>query len=142
MPVFDNPGRELQRLQEELLAQEEELEALEDLEEEDFFEGEYEEPPLIRNYANRYGADIRNFANGYRGEALFDPEDEEYDEEPDYEEDPYALYPERRGFRLFRRKKQKEDALPVKGTRGLKLVLILEIIGILGILIWWAVMVW
>ena len=84
MPVFDNPRRELQRLQEELLAQEEELEALEDLEEEDFFEGEYEEPPLIRNYANRYGADIRNFANGYRGEALFDPEDEEYDEEPDY----------------------------------------------------------
>lgn len=91
MAVFDDPNRELDRLQRQLLAEEEE--ELEDILEEygeegydTLFEEDYEEEtrePLYRNHANSYGADIRNFANGYRGEALMDAADDrnfDYDE--------------------------------------------------------------
>ena len=37
--------------------------------------------PFFRNHANGYGADIRNFANGYRGEALLEEEENEEFEE-------------------------------------------------------------
>jgi len=73
MPVFDDPRKELQRLQQELLAEEEEdLEDLmEEYAEEDYesffqedYEDEYTQEPFYRNFSNRYGADVRNFANG------------------------------------------------------------------------------
>ena len=65
MPMFDDPKKELQRLQQELLAEEEYEEDY--LDEEDWLDQEiaeakalsgYEEPPQpqVRNYANGYGA--------------------------------------------------------------------------------------
>ena len=90
MPMFDDPNRELSRLQRQLL--EEEEQELEDLvaeygegDYEDCFQEDYEEEtrePFYRNHANGYGADIRNFANGYRGEALFEEEDDFEDAMP------------------------------------------------------------
>lgn len=91
MAVFDDPNRELDRLQRQLLEEEDELEdILEEYGEEDYdtlFEEDYEEEtrePLYRNHANNYGADIRNFANGYRGEALMDEEDDRHFDYDDY----------------------------------------------------------
>ncbi len=58
---------ELQRLEQELLAEEE---IPEEPEEEDY--GEFleepdsEEPVVYRNFSNRYGQDLRNYATGYK----------------------------------------------------------------------------
>ena len=88
MPMFDNPDRELSRLQQQLLEEEELEELVEEFGEEDYedcFQEDYEEEtrePFYRNHANGYGADIRNFANGYRGEALFEEEEFEEDISP------------------------------------------------------------
>ena len=115
MPVFDDPRRELQRLQQELLAEEdEELDDLmEEYADEDYenyfqedYEDEYEQEPFYRKQNN-----------GYRSDSLYVNEDDEDEEEP------YALFKDekRRG-------------------RGLRILLLLEIIGILCVLIWWVVM--
>ena len=90
MPMFDDPDRELSRLQQQLLDDEdEELEELMDeygeADFEECFQEDYEEETrevFYRNHANGYGMDIRNFANGYRGEDLLEEEEdeEEYDD--------------------------------------------------------------
>ena len=98
MPIFDNPDRELNRLQQSLLEEEELEELVEEFGEEDYedcFQEDYEEETqeiFYRNHANGYGADIRNFANGYRGEALLE-------EEEDYEEEVYRKNHRRRSGR-------------------------------------------
>lgn len=62
--MHQDTREELERLEQELLAQEEEMP------EEDYGEflpePEKEEPMVYRNFSNHYGADLRNFANGYR----------------------------------------------------------------------------
>ena len=147
MPVFDNPKKELRRLHEQLLAEEEE--DFEDLEEEfdqedyeDFFEEDYREgyarEPLIRNFSNGYGSDIRNFANGYRGDALMDDEDEIGWDTCDRE--PYALQVETKRERKRRLKQEKQT--DKKGGGFLKCMLVLELMGLFGILMWWVVNVW
>ena len=56
---------ELQRLENELLEQEELVEEVEeDFEEEDCQIGE--DPVVYQNFANNYGKDLRNFASGYK----------------------------------------------------------------------------
>lgn len=90
MPMFDDPNRELNRLQRQLLEEEELDELMEEYGEEDYeslFQEDYEEEtrePFYRNYSNGYGADIRNFANGYRGEALMDEEEDSVYYKEDY----------------------------------------------------------
>ena len=88
MPMFDDPDRELSRLQRQLLDEEQELEELMDeygeADFEECFQEDYEDETrdvFFRNHANGYGADIRNFANGYRGEALLEEEEDEGFEE-------------------------------------------------------------
>ena len=113
MPVFDNPRRELQRLQQELLAEEnEELDDLmEEYADEDYenyfqedYEDEYEQEPFYRKQSN-----------GYRSDTVYVNEEDE--------EEPYALFKEEK-----------------RGGRGLRILLLVEIIGILCVLIWWVVM--
>lgn len=57
---------ELQRLEQELLAEEE----IPEMPEEDYGvfleEPESEEPVVYRNFSNRYGKDLRNYATGYK----------------------------------------------------------------------------
>ena len=100
MAVFDDPNRELDRLQRQLLEEEEQeleelVEAFTDSDYEDCFQENYEEEtrePFYRNHAKGYGMEIRNFANGYRGEALFD-------EEAEFEEDVSPKAHRRRSVR-------------------------------------------
>jgi len=113
MPVFDDPGKELRRLQQELLAEEDEEldDLLEEYGEEDYesffqedYEDEYDQKPFFRN-----------FANGYRSDTV-------YVEDEDEEDEPFALFKDEK-----------------RGSRKLKVILLLEVIGILAILIWWVV---
>lgn len=147
MPVFDDPKRELRRLHEQLLAEaEEDIEELvEEFEEEDYrdffeedYQEEYDQEPFIRNYSNRYGSDIRNFANGYRGRDL--QEDEEEEDWDDDDREPYALMVESKKERKRRLREEKQASQ--KGGGFLKFMLILELMGLLGILMWWVVNVW
>ena len=125
MPMFDDPRKELRRLEEELLAAEyEEEEQIEQYDEfEDF--GEYdedeailaearaligeEEPPIYRNHANGYGTRRPNPAVDFNRTVYADEE---------FDEDSAVLV----------EKKKKE-----KGIGGLVFLAILELIGILGI---------
>ena len=136
--MFDDPKKELRRLQEELLAAEEE----EVYEEEPDYDWEPDlddeladikallnngantrQEPAYRNYANNYGETSGQFANGYRNfsQELLDEEDD----------DPSALYMD--DYRTSR-KKPKE-----KGIRGLVILACLETLGILAILGWWVI---
>ena len=126
MPMFDNPKKELQRLQEQLLWNDEEPEEIpedeEDLVFEELFEDDFEQV-YPEEQEPRFGT---------RKKRIFDEIEDAFDEE-----EPYALFvEERRG--LFGRKKRR----PVRqnDTRGLKITILLEIIAILCILIWWVVM--
>ena len=135
MPMFDNPNKELQRLQEQLLRQDEE--DLEELMEEygeedyeDFFQEDYEEECAQEPY-------YRNYANGYREKNIFDEIEHAFEDED--EEEPFAPFvQERRG--LFGRRKVIKEKPKKRSNRGLKVILLLEIIGILCVLIWWVVM--
>ena len=135
--MFDDPKKELQRLQRELLAEEEDWTEEEydydpDLDDDladikallrDNHGEAYEEShrePLYRNYANNYGSQVRNFANQYG---------DEFDEETPEMDDDAALYMD--DYRASR-KKPKE-----KGIRGLVILACLETLGILAIAGWW-----
>ena len=61
MPMFDDPKKELQRLQQQLLAEEEKYEE-EYLTEEEWFEREIAEAKVLSGYQE---PEVRNYANGY-----------------------------------------------------------------------------
>ena len=135
--MFDNPKKELHRLQEQLLAEEEDYEEeYEEYEDEDFAEDFAEEEELLteeeedgvelfyRNHANGYGTQVRNYANRYgRGQKKqFDylEEDEETDDDRDY---------------LFRQDSRKGSRRSNK--LGWLIIGILEVIAIGAIGLWW-----
>lgn len=111
--MFDDPGKELRRMKDELLAAEYEEEA--EYEDEDWLEeakeliGEEEFP--IRNHANGYGT--RNYAVDFN-RMVYD------DEELDETAAVFAEEPEKK-----------------KGIGGLVLLALLELLGILAIVWWW-----
>lgn len=120
--MFDDPKKELQWMEEELLAAEydEEEAAFDDeleYEDDDWLQeakallGDEEEIP-IRNHANGYGTRPRNYAVDF-GRTVYD--DEEQDEDKAVFVDP----PER------------------KSIGGLVLLALLELLGILAIVWWW-----
>ena len=121
--MFDDPKNTLQRMEEELRAAEYEEEAEPDygfdyeddnwLEEAKSLIGEDEEIP-IRNHANGYGARPQNNAVDF-GRMVYG--DEELD----------------KSAALFAEEPQKK-----KGIGGLVLLALLEMLGILAILLWWA----
>lgn len=136
---------ELWRLQQELLAveeedyEEEDLDILEEfLEEEDpealeeFFDTDYEEEydqePFYRNHANNYGKNVKNYANRYgKGSP------KQFDDDMDFDNGEYddsdVLY--RDDYRKARKKKKKANF-------GLIVLAIAEIAAIGAILYWWA----
>ena len=139
--MFDNPKRALQRLQEELLAEEEDLpeeeydeEYDEDLDAEDIDEllsGEDDEEDdaqelFYRNHANGYGAGVRNYANRYgRGSPRRFEEDEDREDAP---EEDAVLY--RSDYRKARRKTKRKQL-------GLVILAALELAAIIAIVVWW-----
>lgn len=134
MPMFDNPNKELQRLQAQLLSEEEEeldelMDAYNQEDYQELFEEDYEEECSQEPY-------FRGYVKAEREKRIFDEIQNVFEEED--EEEPFALFvEEKRG--LFGRKKR----VPVqekKQNKGLKIMLLLEIIAILCVLIWWVVM--
>lgn len=122
--MFDDPKNTLRRMEEELRAAEYDEEKAEpdygfDYEDDDWLEeaksliGEDSELP-IRNHANGYGSRPQNFAVNYH-RTVYD--DEILDETA----------------ALFAEEPQKK-----KGIGGLVLLALLEVLGILAILLWWA----
>lgn len=119
--MFDDPKKELRRMEEELFAAEYEEEpesgSESEYEDEDWLQqarellGEEEEPP-IRNHANGYGASPRNMAPDFGRMAYAD---EELDESR-------AVF---------------DEAPKKKGAGGLVVLALLEVLGILAILWWW-----
>ena len=139
-------NEELWRLQQELLAVEEEdtceeddldLDALEEYlsDEEDYeeffdsdYEEEYDQEPFYRNHANNYGETIKNHANRYgRGSQ------KQFDDDVDFDdsefEDGDVLY--QYDYKKAKKKKRKQKV-------GLLILAILEIAAIGAILWWWA----
>ncbi|MBR5126690.1 MAG: hypothetical protein IKU68_08140 [Oscillospiraceae bacterium] len=128
--MFDDPKKELRRLQEQLLAEEEDdyeeyeeededvedydddldLDAIDELLEDD----EEEEEPRYHNFANRYG----------RGS----PKEFDYLEDDDEFDDDAVLY--REDYRRGKRKKK-------KGNLGWVIIAFLEVIAIAAIALWW-----
>lgn len=113
--MFDDPKKELQRLEDELLLEEyeEEYDESEDYEEE-------EDPdliPIYRNHANNYGANVRNYANGYGVQ-------EDYDEE-EYLDDSAGIFVD-----------EKEEKKKRREQRGMVFMAILDLI-LIGFLVWW-----
>ena len=127
MPMFDDPKKELQWLQEQLLAQEEESAPEEAFPESDFDEelddiirliSDEKKPPQV----SRETA-VRNFANNYGRE----PEEEE--------EESVALYCDDTNDVPQPKKKE-------KGIGGLVFLAVLETLGILAIAGWWVKFLW
>ncbi len=125
--MFDDPKKELQRLQKELLEEEEgQWDDLRDIQ--DILE-EYEEEDSVEAIIREFGAESRrepayqNYANGYgrRRDA--------FEETPGLEDDAVLYREDARG------KRKKE-----KGLGGLVFLAVLETLGILAIAAWWAVM--
>lgn len=124
--MFDDPKKELRRMEQELLAAEYEKDSEEmepefgagfEFEEEDWLReakaliGEEEEIP-IRNHANGYGTRPRNHAVDFE-RTVYD--DEEMDEKK-------AVF---------------TDEPKPKGIGGLVLLALLEVLGIVAIVWWW-----
>ena len=137
MAIFDDPKKELQRLQQQLLDEEEE-ELVEEYEEdyEDFFGEEYEDEYDQEDY-------LRNFTSGSgqsrdkRERSIFDEIEDAFDEVEEDDEEPYAVYVEEKRNIFGKRKvitEKKDD------NRKLKIMILLEIIALLCVAIWWVVM--
>ena len=118
--MFDDPGRELRRLEQELLAAEaEELDNFEEYDEADdllaeakMLLGDYDDDPPIRNHANGYGRRMPNPAVDF-SRTVYDDED--------FDEDAAVLV----------------EKTKTKGIGDLVFLAILEVIGILAIVGWW-----
>ena len=149
MAIFDDPKKELQRLQQQLLADEEEkLDELMEEDYEEYFEDEYEELYEEEDEQQDY---LRNFTSGgkqsrsQREKSIFDEIEDAFaydDDEDRYddgdEEEPFAVFvSEKRG--LFGKRKVVSETNQTD-NRKLKILILLEIIAILCVAIWWVVM--
>lgn len=128
MPIFDDPGRELRRLEEELLAEEEDYEKiLSTVDDDEFLEDlsqylDEEDTPVIRNHANNYGSRPVNYAVDFDRTVFADENVDEDDAV--FEEDVRPTKKE---------KKQSKE----KGAGGLVLIILLELAGIAALAVWW-----
>ena len=146
--MFHKHDDRLQRLNEELLAEdeehyEEEYEEADDLTEDSLAEllGEEEaeeEPLFCRNAANGYGREIRNFANQYGKGSPKEFSDGYFDEDEDLEDEEFLYRDDYRRAKKHKKKAKKEAKAEKKGGIGLVLLAIIELTAIIGILAWWA----
>lgn len=147
--MFRKHDDRLQRLNDELLAEEEDFYE-EEYEDEDELsldridellgdeEDEEEQELFYRNHANGYGADVRNYANRYgKGSpSVFD--DEDFEEEEDLEDEEFLYRDDYRKAKKNQKKRKKEEKKQKKFSLGLMLIAIIELIAIGGIIAWWA----
>ena len=132
MPVFDDPRKNLHRLQQELLAEEETYE--EELSEEDWLDQELAEAKALSGYEEQPQVPVRNFANGY-GAA---PQPRNYGEgQPRTYMSGYSTYQQARP--AYREQPQYEDEeIPEeKGIRSLVALAVLLTLGIVAVAAYW-----
>ena len=130
MPMFDDPKRELQRLQQQLLAEEEDLEE-EYLTEEEWFEREMAEAKALSGYQEPKEPEVRNYANGYGTrpkQSAARPN--QYREYPQQQRAAY-----RPNVRNFSEEPVREEE--EKGIGGLVFLAILLTLGIVGVAGYW-----
>ena len=133
MAIFDDPKKELQRLQQQLLAEDEEEldELMEEYGEEDYedffeedYEEEYEQEDYLRNFTGGYGDQPR----GKREKSIFDEIEDAFEDDED--EEPFALFAEKKRG-LFGKRKVVTNSKKKVTNRGFKIMILLEIIAIL-----------
>ena len=116
MPIFDDPRKSLERMQRQLLQEDEEYEEEEYLTEEEWFDEEFAEAKALLE-TDEYGDEeedeipYRNFANGYgraRQTVGYDEEDEE-----------------------------EEPARPARGSNGQLLLTFVLLAGIAAVAFYW-----
>ena len=131
MPIFDDPKKSLERMQRQLLQDEDEYDEYDEYEEEFLTEEEWlddeiaeakamlgmygkdEDEEIFRNYANSYG----KFQQARRYDDFEDDDDEEYYDE-DYDDDD-------------------EPALRPRGHKGQLALTFLLLAGIAAVAIYW-----
>lgn len=114
--MFDDPRKDLKRLEKQL-QKEEQSDSEEWLDEEDWLDDELEEARALMD---------RDYSRGYQHEAVV------YDYEDEEEQTVYADTPSR--SKAKKEKKPKKE----KGIGGLVFLACLETLGIIAVLLWWA----
>ena len=141
MAIFDDPKKELQWLQQQLLAEEDEEldELMEEFRDEDYqelfeddYEEEYEQEDYLRHFSGGYGKGTRK-----REKSIFDEIEDAFEDDED-EEEPFAIFVEEKRNIFGKRKVISGEKRGM--SRGFKIMILLEIIAILCIAIWWVVM--
>ena len=133
MPVFDDPRKNLHRLQQELLAEEEEYE--EEISEEDWLEQELAEAKALSGYEEQPEAPVRNFANGY-GAA---PQSQSYAAgQPRSYLSGYSTYQQERPAYRSQDPQYEDKEIPEeKGIGGLVALAVLLTMGIVAVAAYW-----
>ena len=158
MPMFDDPKKELRRLEQQLLAEEEYDEYEEDyLTEDEWLEQELAEAKALSGYQEPREAPVRNYANGY-GAQVRQPQPRQAgygsqqrpQQRPQGQYDPYqrSYLSGRSGYDLQDREAYRptvrnyseeavEEEEEEKGVGGLVFLAILLTLGILGVAAYW-----
>ena len=143
MAMFDDPKKELQRLQQQLLAEDEDelndlMEEYADEDYEDFFDEDYEEEYDQEDYLRHFSGGYEDRDRSNRGNSIFDEIEDAFDEDED--DEPFALFVENKRGLFGRRKVVSQKKGKKITSRGFKIMILLEIIAILCVAIWWVVM--
>lgn len=145
--MFHKHDDRLQRLNDELLAEDEEYYEEEfedtDLTEEDLADllGEEEpeeEIPFYQNHANGYGKEIRNYANHYGKGHPKQFDDEMPEEEEDLEDEEFLYRDDYKSAKKAQKKEERQQRKEKRKKLGLAIIALIELIAIIGILVWWA----
>ena len=157
MPMFDDPQKELQRLQQQLLAEEEEYDEFEEeyLTEDEWLEQEIAEAKALSGYQEPLEAPVRNYANGYgtqnrqarQGQSGYGTQPSPQQRSP-YGPGQRSYMSARSGYDLQEREAYRpgvrnyseeviEEEEDEKGVGGLVLLAILLTLGIVGVAAYW-----
>ena len=137
MPMFDDPRKELQRLQQELLAEEEEMEP-EFLDEDDWLERELAEAKALSGYQEPVQPPVRNYANGYGAAQRPAPRQAPAQPQQRTYMSGYSAYQETRPeYRGNTNQYDEEIVEEEKSIRGLVALACLLTAGILGVALYW-----
>ena len=135
MPMFDDPKKELQRLQQELLAEEEEYEE-EILTEDEWFEREIAEAKVLSGYQE---PEVRNYANGYGAapaQPAYDPDRRTHlSGRSGYNQQERAAY--RPNVRNYSEETLPEEEETEKGVGGLIALAVTLTLGIVAVAAYW-----
>ena len=156
--MFRRHDDRLQQLNDELLAEDEEYTEeyedeeyetydSEDLDETDIADllgeedGDEASIPLFRNHANKYGDDLRNYANHYGKGSPMQFDDEDYEQDEDLYDDEFLYRDDYRRAKKDQKKARKAEIKAKrkerKGKLGLAILALIELIAIGGIIAWW-----